>query len=163
VDGVATMASFMGPWGIARRLTALYVVDWAGQNIRRIESGVVTAVAGPTTSGVFGYQDGTGTNVVFSAPRDIAVMGSNLVIADRGNGVIRLMTTAGVVTSYTIKTKRGLQDGPPGTYQIGYIFGIASDGVNVFFTDNIYHMVRCVNSTGSVVYLLSDDPRHHVC
>jgi hypothetical protein len=144
------MASFVGPWGIARRYTALYVVDWTGQNIRRIDSGVVTTIAGPLTSGVFGYQDGTGTNVLFSAPRDIAVMGSNLLIADRGNGVIRLMTTAGVVTSYTTKTKRGLLDGPPGTYLIGYIFGIASDGVNAFFTDNTYHTVRCVNSTGGI-------------
>jgi sugar lactone lactonase YvrE len=73
-DGTGGAARFNEPEGIAVDPSGvLYVADFQSGLIRRIApGGAVTTLAG---GGVFGYQDGTGPNALFSGPSGLALDG----------------------------------------------------------------------------------------
>jgi sugar lactone lactonase YvrE len=99
-DGTGTAASFYYPYGIAVDASGnLYVADLVTSTIRKVTAaGVVTTLAG--TAYVSGHVDGTGTAALFGYPQGIAVDASgNVYVADTGNGEIRKITPAGVVTT----------------------------------------------------------------
>jgi hypothetical protein len=78
----------------------MYASNTVTHNILRItQAGVVTVVAG--NSGTAGSADGTGTAATFNLPRGISVASNGtLYVADTENGIIRAITTAGVVTTH---------------------------------------------------------------
>ena len=83
-DGVGDAAQFNGPCSvtISPEGSALFVVDWGNNKIRRVEvaTGVVTTVAG---SGEEGDEDGVGGAAQFACPAGVAVSpdGSALFVA----------------------------------------------------------------------------------
>jgi sugar lactone lactonase YvrE len=79
----------------------LLVADTYNHAIRRITpDGTVTTLAGNTGSA--GNQDGTGTRAYFNRPTGITIDASgNIYLADTGNGLIRKVTSTGVVTTLT--------------------------------------------------------------
>jgi hypothetical protein len=87
-DGTGTDASFFYPFGVATDGTNVYVADSANNMIRKvvISTGVVTTLAGSTTSG---SSDGTGTDASFFYPRGVATDGTNVYVADSSNHMIR--------------------------------------------------------------------------
>jgi sugar lactone lactonase YvrE len=98
-DGTGTAAHFYVPIGIAVDTGGnLYVTD-SSATIRKITpAGVVTTFAG--TAWNYGYADGAGTVATFDNSQGIAVDASgNVYVADAGNGEIRKITPAGVVTT----------------------------------------------------------------
>jgi gliding motility-associated-like protein len=106
-NGTGTAASFNLPDGIAADASGnVYVSDANNNVIRKITSaGVVTTFAG---SGVAGLTDGTGAAAQFDHPRGLVLDGTgNLFVMD-GNGAVRKITTAGVVT--TIIANAGLNN-----------------------------------------------------
>lgn len=110
-DATGTAASFSPITGIVVDSSGnLFVTDHFNHTIRKITSGgVVTTFAGSAGSG--GYLDATGTAARFSWPSSIAIDSSNnLYVNDLGNGVVRKITPAGVVTTVL---------GTPGAYKIG--------------------------------------------
>jgi sugar lactone lactonase YvrE len=99
-DGAGPAARFAAP----RSLTAaadgtVYVADTDNHLIRKISpQGVVVTLAGK--AGDSGNADGQGAAARFSEPRGIAVdAAGNVYVADTGNGAIRQITPAGVVTT----------------------------------------------------------------
>ncbi len=99
-DGVGTSAQFNFPQGIATdSFGNIYVADTGNQTIRRISStGTVSTFAG--TVGVPGAANGTGTAAQFAFPQGLATdAAGNVYVADSGNGVIRMITPAGVVST----------------------------------------------------------------
>jgi len=78
----------------------LYVTEFASNIINRITAaGVQTIFAG---TGNAGNKNGIGTAASFNQPRGIAIdQNSNLYVADSGNGLIRKISPAGVVTTLT--------------------------------------------------------------
>lgn len=99
-DGTGTNASFNYPSAVAYDPTTgkIVVGDCNNHCIRYVTypGGVVTTLAG---SGG-GYADGTGTNASFNQPRGIAMTPTGvIVVADYGNNRIRLVTSAGLVTT----------------------------------------------------------------
>jgi sugar lactone lactonase YvrE len=97
-DGTGSAARFTNLQRIAMDPSGvLYVTD--GGAIRRVTTaGVVTTIAG--VAGSTGTEDGTGASARFNGPTGIAVTSSgNLHIGDSGNGTIRSVTQAGVVTT----------------------------------------------------------------
>ena len=99
-DGTGAAARFNYPWGVAviPSTGVIVVADAYNHRIRLVTSaGVVTTLAGSGS----GYVDGTGTAASFSFPYGVAVIPSSgtIVVADYANNRIRLVTSAGVVTT----------------------------------------------------------------
>lgn len=107
VDATGTAARFFWPEGCAFLQNGnIAVADTSNVRIRMVTpGGVVTTLAG----GSNGYADGVGSNASFSFLAGIAVVPSTgaIVVADKGNYKIRLVTTStyapnsGVVTTIT--------------------------------------------------------------
>ena len=100
VDGMGSAARFNSPSGVAVDVEGnVYVADSGNNIIRKITpTGVVTTLAG--LAGSIGSADGTGNIARFAHPPGVAVdVVSNVYVADSGNGTIRKVTPAGVVTT----------------------------------------------------------------
>lgn len=110
-DGMAAMASFSNPEGIAVDSEGtVYVSDSGNQKIRKIDTnGVVSTFAG---SGSMGSADGIGSASSFWNPEQIAVDGSgNLYVADSINHKIRKITKDGIVSTIAGTGIAGSSDG----------------------------------------------------
>lgn len=89
VDGTGTGATFNHPIGISSDGTSLYVVEQAGDVLRKIAiaSATVTTLAGQ--AGFPGSADGIGSAARFRAPQGITVYCGSLFLGDTGNSSIR--------------------------------------------------------------------------
>ena len=78
----------------------LFVMDYGNNEIREISgtTNLVTTFAGATTAG---YVNATGTSARFNGPYGLVIDGANnIYIGDSNNDVIRMVTSAGVVTLF---------------------------------------------------------------
>lgn len=99
-DGTGAAARFNSPNGIAADGEGnLYVADNQSHVIRKITpAGIVTTLAG--TAGTSGSSDGTGASARFFNPSWITTDSTgNIYVADRGNRLIRKITSAGAVST----------------------------------------------------------------
>jgi sugar lactone lactonase YvrE len=99
-DGTGSTARFNVPCGVAVDPSGnVFVADTNNSTIREVTpGGVVTTLAG--SAGKPGSADGQGGAAAFNYPHGIAVDGSDTVyIADTFNSTIRMMTSAGAVTT----------------------------------------------------------------
>lgn len=87
-DGTGSDAQFNGPFDLAYDSDGnLIVVDTANNTIRKVTpSGVVTTIGG--TPGVVGGAGGIGPAGLFSGPRGVTTIGSDIYISDTGNNRI---------------------------------------------------------------------------
>ena len=98
LDATGAAARFNLPVGLALDANGnLWIADTHNHAVRRISpAGVVTLMAG---SGAAGNADGTGSAALFNLPCGLAATPSGLVVADTRNQLLRLVTSAGVVTT----------------------------------------------------------------
>ena len=165
-DGTGSEARFADPYGVAVDKTGdLYVADTTNDTIRKITPTVVSGVTNwvvTTLAGSAGNQgsaDGTGTAALFNWPRGVAVDSSgNVYVADTGNGTIRKITPAGVVT--TLAGSAGNTDVTDGTgtfAEFNYPTCIAISGAgNLYVTDDGC-LVRQI-TPGAVVTTIAGSP-----
>ncbi|MEO8616518.1 MAG: hypothetical protein ABI600_15350 [Luteolibacter sp.] len=87
-DGTGIAAQFNGPFDLSFDSDGnLIVVDSASHTIRKVTPvGVVTTIGG--TPGVVGGAGGIGPAGLFSGPRGVATIGSDIYISDTGNNRI---------------------------------------------------------------------------
>ena len=134
LDGTGSAARFSNPTGTAIDASGnLYVADTLNSTIRKITpAGVVTTLAG--LAGTFGSANGTGSAASFNYPAGTAVDASgNTYVADTGNGVIRKVTPAGVVTTVAATS---VYNGYSYPFYFNRIVGIAIDASgNIYATD----------------------------
>jgi mucin-19 len=100
-DGTGLTASFLFPTAIVVDGDGtLYVVDRGNSAIRKItSSGVVSTFAGAAKQ-ASGSVDGPGLVARFKSPQAVAIDSrKNLYVTDMGNGTIRKITPAGVVST----------------------------------------------------------------
>ena len=89
-DGALKEARFSEPTGLSFSGGVLYVCDSGNNRICKIENGVVSTLAG-AADGVEGYQDGGAAGARFAYPQGVAVQGTDVYVADTGNGAVRLV------------------------------------------------------------------------
>jgi sugar lactone lactonase YvrE len=155
-DGTGNSARFNLPEGVAVDGAGnVYVADLGNHTIRLVTpAGVVTTLAG--LAGSAGSADGTGSAARFYYPSGVAVDSSNNVyVADFYNHTIRMMTSAGVVTTLAgLAGNSGSADGTGSAARFYYPHSVAVDNSgDVFVADESNQTIRKVTSAGVVTTL----------
>ncbi len=152
LDGPAATARFLGPIGLAQDPAGnVYVAEAGNYRIRRIDpAGTVTTLAG---SGVRGFLDGPAGNARFSEPQGLALdAAGNLYIADRAANRIRLLSPAGVVSTYAGSGVVSFLDGPAATARFNAPTGVAVDSRgDVYVSDRDNQRLRRIEAATGLV------------
>lgn len=144
VNGTGEDASFNRPSGVAVDANGnVYVADAGNSLIREVSPvGVVTTIAGGDTTGAV---NGPGSSATFNYPTGLALDASgNLYVADAGNNVIRLISKAGVVSTFagSITDTTALFNNPT---------GVALDANNnVYVAGYINNNILQINQAGAI-------------
>lgn len=125
-----------------------------GGAVQEKELSLVNAVS--TIAGTISSADGTGTEARLSGPSDITSDGTNLYVADKGNGTIRKIVIATSAMSTLAGTAGifGWADGIGPQARFANIHGITTDGTNLYVADFGNNTIRkIVIDTGEVTTL----------
>jgi hypothetical protein len=161
-DGLGPAARFASPAGaVADRRGNLFIVDQADSVIRKVTpAGEVSTFAGVAQQ--TGRNDGVARDARFADPHGIAIdAADNLFVADTGNGLIRKITPAGIVSTIMgisgekdsrseplrFKNPRGVVCAPDGS-----IYVIDSNAI-----DNGNPLVRKISPAGVVSTVAGPD------
>ncbi|MES2389621.1 MAG: SMP-30/gluconolactonase/LRE family protein [Bacteroidota bacterium] len=149
-DGTSANTKFDKPTGLAFDVSGiLYVADETNNRIRKIAAnGTSTTFAG---SGTAAATNGTGTAAAFSAPTGLCFDATgNLFVADRGNHLIRKVTSAGLVSTYA-GSVGGLEDGLLSLAKLNAPYSIAFDeSGDMFISETGNHRIRKITVAGIV-------------
>jgi sugar lactone lactonase YvrE len=153
-DGAGTSASFNTPSALALGPDGnLYVADSGNNRIRKITpDGTVSTVAG---NGTAGYVDGPAATAEFNGPIGLAVSSSgDIYVADTYNDVIRMITTAGEVTTIAGGGTPGYADGEQKTALFDTPSGIiVVENSSLIVADTGNRRLRKVSAEGNVTTL----------
>jgi prepilin-type N-terminal cleavage/methylation domain-containing protein len=145
VNGTGTGASFNMLYSVAVDTAGtIYGAEYSGHTIRKITAaGVVTTLAG---SGVAGSTNGTGTAAQFNEPNGVAVTSEgNVYVAEYSGQRIRMITSAGVVTTFAGSGTSGYADGVGTAIQFANPRGVeVSSGGIVYVADSSNHRIRVI-------------------
>jgi len=152
-DGTGGNARFNGPNGVAVDSSGnVYVADFYNHTIRKITpAAVVSTLAG--LAGTYGSADGTGSAARFYYPAGVAVDGSgNVCVADYYNHTIRIITSAGAVSTLAgLAGSSGSADGTGSAARFYTPNGVSVDGSgNVYVADYKNYTIRKITSAGVV-------------
>ena len=152
--GAALHAKFAHITGLAvDHLGNVYVADDVNHSIRKINaSGVVTTIAG---NGVAGYtgDGGPASGAQINTPEDVVLDGAgNMLIADYGNHVIRMINSSGIITTIAGTGGTGYSgDGGPAIAAQVVPFRLAVDTHgNIYVTEFWGNRVRKINAAGTI-------------
>ena len=107
-DGEALDSRFNGPIGVAASPDGrIYIADTYNDRIRLIADGKVSTLAGSSR----GFRDGIGNDAMFDTPTGLAIWGEKLLVADTGNGRIRVVEKNGHVWTLAGNGPGELEDG----------------------------------------------------
>ncbi|HEY4248540.1 MAG TPA: hypothetical protein VGM64_17075 [Lacunisphaera sp.] len=144
-DGQGATARFNFPRGVAIDSGGyVYVADSGNDVIRRISpSGQVQTLAG--SAGAAGSSDGSGSAARFDGPSGIAVDAAfNVYVADTNNSTIRLITSAGVVSTIGgVAGSTSNVDGVGTAARFNHPAGLSIDASgNLYIADSRNHTIR---------------------
>lgn len=152
-DGLMALAKFNEPTGITSDQAGnVYLNDSGNFTVRKIAAtGLVSTLAG--TVAHLGSTDGSGSAASFAYLAGAATdRAGNIYLGDAGNGTIRKVTPAGVVSTLAgTAGAQGNQDGlgPVASFQT--IRGLTVDlSGNVFVADADSHTIRKITPAGLV-------------
>ncbi|MEO8885849.1 MAG: hypothetical protein ABI367_07275 [Mucilaginibacter sp.] len=133
------------------------VVDGAGNIFATTSYGKITKISPDKTVTLLagysdGRNDGTGANASFREPFGIVQdVSGNFFIADAGNGLIRKVTQAGVVTTFAGNITSATIDGTGTSASFKSPTGICIDSKgNIFVSDNAANVIRKITPAGVV-------------
>ncbi|MCL2178005.1 MAG: IPT/TIG domain-containing protein [Proteobacteria bacterium] len=142
-DGIATLAQFHFPHGIATDLeNNLYVSDSQNHRIRKITpTGIVTTLSGTTR----GFADGPATHAQWYTPRGLNTDSQgNLYVADVDNNCIRKVAPNGFVSTLI----GGFGVAAP--FDFPYDVDVDAQG-NLYVLDTINHRISKVTPTRNIL------------
>lgn len=147
-DGINAIARFNHPAGITTDGNNLYVSDLFNNTIRKvmISNGLVTTLAG--SAGTSGSVDGTGSSALFYEPCGITTDGINLYTTS-GDQIVRSIeiATGKVITLAGSPNFYGSTEGTDGansTARFNNPYGITTDGVKLYVTDEFNSTIRSI-------------------
>lgn len=151
-DASGRQARFNAPTGAALDAAGnLYVTDANTHTLRKLTpAGVVTTVAGPPQ---YGNADGTGAVARFDLPRGLAIGSTgNIYVSDLLNHTIRMVTPAGVVSTFAgTAGEPGSVDAIGTAARFSRPAGIAADAAgNLYVADAFNLTVRKITPAGAV-------------
>src|ERR1700756_3803981 len=156
-DGVvASTAEVHGPLAVNFDAAGnLYIADGFNARVRKItmSTGIITTVVGSGSAGFYG--DGSyATSAQIDGPNDVVVdANGNIYIADQNNNRIRMVNTAGIITTVAGNgTITYGSDGMAATLVgLNNPDGIAVDAAgNLYIADTYNSCVRKVNTAGII-------------
>ncbi len=155
--GQATAAELRGPDEIKFDLLGnIYISDVQNQRIRKVNTaGIISTIAGSGAGG-FGGDGGPATAAQLTWPNGIAIdISGNLYIADTWNQCVRMVNTAGIITTIAGVPLSGVGysgDGGPATAaQLYYPCGVTLDATgNLYISDNTNNRIRKINTVGII-------------
>ena len=144
-DGQGTAARFNFPRGVAVDSGGnVYVADSGNDTIRKISAaGLVQTLAG--SAGAAGSSDGSGSAARFNGPSGVAVDAAlNVYVADASNSTIRLITSAGVVSTIGgVAGSTSNVDGGGPAARFDHPAGLTVDATgNLYIADSRNHTIR---------------------
>ena len=155
--GAATSALLNYPSGVAFDGDhTLYISDTGNNAIRKVNllTGIITTVAGTGTAG-FGGDGGPATSALLNYPWGVTLGGNgNLYIADLSNNRIRMLNTAGVISTVVGTGVRGYYgDGGAATAaQLNVPAAVLVDVAgNLYVADSGNQLVRKVSATTGLI------------
>lgn len=151
-DGADSIAEFNFPYGAAVDASGnVYIADQGNNLIRKITpSGVTSTLAGDHVAALKNANTGAGAE--FNQPQGITIDASgNLYVGDTENGVIRKITTAGVVSTLAGNGIHGFKDSTAADSEFIGPSGIAVDAAgNVYVGDYQNNRIRKITPGGIV-------------
>jgi trimeric autotransporter adhesin len=157
-NGPVAAATLNKPSGVVEDGAGnLYIVDTGNNAIRKVTStGTITTVVGNGTAGYTG-DDGPAATATLNAPYGVNIdTAGNLYIADSKNNVVRMVTTAGVITTVAGDGTSGFSGdgGQPTSATLNNPQGVALDTQgNLYISDQANNRIREVSTpAGSVVF-----------
>ena len=159
--GAATSALLYYPVGVSADISGnVYITDTNNCKIRKVtSSGIITTFAG---TGIYGSSGdgGAATSAALLGPLGVSVdISGNVYIADTGNNKIRMVTSAGIITTFAGTGYGGFTgyggssgDGGAATSaQLSYPYGVSPDiSGNVYIADTRNLKIRKVTSAGII-------------
>ena len=146
-------ALFNNPHGIdIAQDGTIYIADRFNHVIRKIDTlGVVTTLAG---TGEIGDNDGIATEATFNEPWDVCA-GNNgeVYVADAKNNKIRIISSAGVVTTYAGSGSAGFTDSSePLAASFFWPSGLEFDheSEQLYVAGHLSHLIRLIEPDGRV-------------
>ncbi|NJD63171.1 MAG: hypothetical protein FIA93_10705 [Deltaproteobacteria bacterium] len=155
-NNVPANVRFSSPRGIAALGTDLFVADTGNHKIRRVTAaGATTTYAG---SGSPGITDNTGTGASFRSPEGVAVIATDVYVADTGNHTIRKITPNGAVGDVTTfagaVTVAGFVDNVAGLLaRFSSPSALAANGNDLYVADTGNHVIRKIDPSAFVTSL----------
>jgi len=161
--GAPTSAELSSPDGLAFDSSGnLYIADSANQRVRKISGGTINTVAGNGTAGYSGDVakgvTGTATDAEMLGPSGVTLDSSgNIYIADTGNHVIRMVTSAGIISTIAGNNTGGYagDGGAAISAELEFPSSTAVDSSgNIYIADSGNHAIREIIS-GTINTILS--------
>lgn len=141
INATGALAVFNEPRGLTLDASGnVYVADAGNNRIRKITAtGVVTTFAGSDSTGLI---NGAALTAAFFAPSAVALDASgNVLVADAGNGLIRMVTQAGVVSSRS-GAVTGTFNNPTGV--------AVTTGGNIYVANFLNNTISLIDPTGAI-------------
>jgi len=172
--GPATQAQFNGPGRVSLDSGGdMFITDYSNNRVREViaGTGVITTVAGYTTTAGFSGDGGPPTQAQLNSPRGVVVDGAgNLFIGDQLNNRVReVFAATGIITTVagTGACGYGGDGGAAMQAQLCKAGALAMDSAgNLFVADFANHRVREVGGIGVRLHASSGDipwhPHHGV-
>jgi uncharacterized protein (TIGR03437 family) len=130
----------------------VYVFDYFSNRVRRVSpTGILQSYAGDGKEGFAG----DGDNAAVARFSGVAGLGTdssnNLYVADANNERIRLVTSAGIVSTIAGRVHFSGDGGPASAAILHRPAGVvqAADG-SIYFTDRVNHRIRKIASNGTI-------------
>lgn len=159
--GPATIASLYHPTCVAFDASGnLYIADEDNNRIRKVTtSGTITTVAGSSAYG-FGGDGGAAVAAKLNYPYGVAPDASgNLYIADQYNHRIRMVNTAGIISTVAGNGTQGYlgDNGPATAAELNYPTCVVLDASgDIYIADQANNLIREVNSAGTITTVAGD-------